>query len=132
MTVQGRDPTEYEVNQVEAEAYGGTEIPVKIEGPADVRILPAVAWNLTRYELSDTVGPVKASSRNPLRKRLMLITETSGALFGASSEHVRSRTTAGFIPLTTVIELTHTEEVWINNNAGESPKVTVVEEMWTR
>jgi hypothetical protein len=126
-----RESSQAEIAQIEAEAYAPTDIPVRIEGPADVRLLPAVAWNITRYELSDTVGPVKASSRNQLRKRLLLIAETAGILFGDSDAKVRGRSTAGFLPLTVLLELTHTEEVWVNNVAAESPKVTVIEEMWT-
>jgi hypothetical protein len=60
-----------------------------------------------------------------------LIAETAGILFGDSDSKVRGRSTAGFLPLTVVLELTHTEEVWINNVAAETPKVTVIEEMWT-
>lgn len=128
---RGREPSMEEVHQVEAEVYEPREVPVRVEGDVNVRSLPGVAWNTNRFQLSDTVGPVRATGRNPFRKRLLLIAETSGFLFGASDEQVRTRNNAGFVPLTTVIELQHTEEVWINNNAGESPKATIIEEMWT-
>lgn len=109
----------------------GKDIPVKITDPVEVRLLPAVSWNVNRFELSDTVGPVRVSSRNPYRKQLILLPETAGILFGTSSEQVRTRGGAGFVPLVGgPLVLTHTEEVWVNNVATESPKATVVEEMW--
>ena len=128
-----RDPTEAAIHQVQGEAIPDVlEVPVRIIGPVDVRILPAVAWTVTRYSLSDTVGPIRAVGRNPFRKRLLLT--TAGAttfLYGASNEQVRTRSTAGQGGSSNPVELFHTEEVWINNVATETPEVTVVEEMWT-
>ena len=124
--------TEAQAHQVEAEADAAREVPVRVEGPVDVRSLPSVSWTVTRFTLSDTAGPVKAVSRNPYRRVLRL--STAGALtffYGASNEQVRTRSTAGIgSAANSPIELTHTEEVWINNAATESPEVTVVEEMW--
>jgi hypothetical protein len=105
-------------------------VPVKIGDPVGVRQLPAIAWTITRYGLSDATGPTKAMSRNPYRKRALIIPETAGVLVGSSNEQVRTRETAGLIPLTVMLELTHTEEIWINNVAGETPKATVIEETW--
>jgi hypothetical protein len=126
-----RYPTESEVNQVEPEVIPPAEVPVRIEGPVEVRALPAVAWFATRYEISDTTGPIKASSRNPYRKRLLLHSETSGFYYGSSQSQVQGRSTAPFIVQDVVIELTHTEEVWINNIGAQAPVVSIIEEMWT-
>jgi hypothetical protein len=126
-----RYDTESEVHQVEAEAFEPTDIPVRIEGPADVRILPAVAWFPTRFEVTNTTGPVKLVSRNPYRKRLLLHSETNGFFYGSSQAQVSGRGACPFIVKDTPLEMTHTEEVWANNIAGESPVVSVIEEMWT-
>lgn len=127
-----RYATEMEVHQVEAEADDAREFPVRVEGPVDVRTLPSVSWTITRHSPTDASGPVKAVSRNPYRRVLRL--STAGALtflYGASNEQVRTRATAGIgSAASSPVEMTHTEEVWINNVAGETPEVTVVEEMW--
>jgi hypothetical protein len=126
-----RYPSEAETHQVEAEAMLPVEVPVRVEGPVDMRSLPAVAWFPTRYELSDATGPIKASSRNPYRRRLTLHSETSGFFYGSSQSQVAGRSTAPFIAQNVVVVLEHTEEVWIGNIAAQSPVVSVVEEMWT-
>jgi hypothetical protein len=119
-----------EVHQVEAEEYPPIEVPVRIEGPADVRVLPAVAWVGNRCELSDTSGPIKLTSRNPHRKRLVLHSQSAGFFYGASQAQVAGRGACPFIENDIVIELLHTEEVWACNVATETPIVSVVEEMW--
>ena len=126
-----REPSEIEINQVEPEVYPPTEVPVKIEGPVNARILPSVAWTVARFNLSDAVGPVRVVNRNPMRRSVTLIPSTAGVLFGTSQEQVRTRAGAGLLPLTVQIVLTHTEEVWVGNVATETPDCTVVEEMWT-
>lgn len=126
-----REPTEAEVHQVEAEAMPPIEVPVRVEGPVEVRLLPAVAWTVTRYQVSDTTGPIKAVGRNPYRKRALLQSQTKGFFYGNSHEQVRTRSTAGYSEFGIPVELTHTEEIWINNVATETPDVTVNEEMWT-
>jgi hypothetical protein len=131
MTEGMRDPTPAEIHQVEGEATPDVEVPVRVEGPVDVRSLPAVAWAATRYEVTDQTGPVKASSRNPFRKRILLHSETSGFFYGPSQGAVAGRAGAPFIAPNVVVELTHTEEIWIQNKAAESPLVSVSEEMWS-
>jgi hypothetical protein len=126
-----RDPSEEEVHQIEPELYEPVEVPVRVEGPADVRVLPAVAWFPTRFEVTGTTGPVKLVSRNPYRKRLLLHSETAGFFYGSSQAQVAGRGACPFIAENTPIELIHTEEVWANCLAGESPVVSVTEEMWT-
>jgi hypothetical protein len=129
-----RYASETEVHQAEAESFEPTDIPVRIEGPADVRLLPAVAWVVTRFTVSDTTGPIRALGRNPYRKRVTLSCNSAGIgfFFGSSQEQVRSRETAGaWLTIQGQLELTHTEEIWINNTATETPSVTVIEEMWT-
>jgi hypothetical protein len=107
------------------------KVPVKVDGPVEVRTLPAVAWAVGRFVCTDATGPIKASSRNPYRKVLRLSSETNPFCYGVTQEQVRTRETAAVITQDTVIELTHTEEVWINTAAAaETTPVTVVEEMW--
>jgi hypothetical protein len=126
-----RYDTEQEIHQVEAEAYGPTDIPVRIEGPADVRLLPAVAWFPNRFDITDATGPVRLVSRNPYRKRVILHSETNGFFYGSSQAQVAGRGSCPFIVKDQPIEFTHTEEIWGNNIAAETPKVSITEEMWT-
>ena len=126
-----RQPDQSEVNQAEAEANPPTDIPVRIEGPADVRILPAVAWFPARFEVTDQTGPVRLTGRNQHRKRVLIHAQTAGFFYGSSQAQVQGRGNSPFIVKDTPIELTHTEEIWVNNIAGELPVISVVEEMWT-
>lgn len=126
-----RQPDQSEINQAEAESFAPTDIPVRIEGPADVRLLPAVAWFPSRFEVTNTTGPVRLASRNPYRKQVTLHSETNGFFFGSSQAQVQGRGACPFIAKDTPIVMTHTEEIWACNVAGESPVVSVTEEMWT-
>jgi hypothetical protein len=127
-----RNPDMAEVHQTEAEyAEDLREVPVRVEGPVDVRSLPAVAWSAQRFEVTDTTGPIRATGRNPFRKRILLHSETAGFFYGAAQAQVQGRGNCPFIVNGVVVELTHTEEIWINNVAAASPVVSVVEEMWT-
>jgi hypothetical protein len=126
-----RQPDQSEINQEEAEAYKPTDIPVRIEGPADVRILPAVAWFPARFEVTDTTGPVRLVGRNQFRKRLLMHSQTAGFYYGSAQAQVQGRGNCPFIVKDVPIELTHTEEIWANNIAGELPVISIIEEMWT-
>jgi hypothetical protein len=128
-----RDPTAREVHQVAAEEVPDLiEVPVRVEGPIDARSLPAVAWTVNRFEITDSTGPIRLTGRNPFRKRLTIHSEDAGFFYGASQAQVSGRGNTGFLGMNIPLELAHTEEVWATNIAAESPKVTVVEEMWTR
>lgn len=106
------------------------EVPVVISNKQiEVRSLPSSAWTVTRLQLTDATGPVRAVSRNPYRKRVLLHGDAP-FFYGSSNEQVRTRDTAGHAPADVPIELTHTEEIWLNNVAAGTPDVTVNEEMW--
>lgn len=125
-----REATQAEIYQTEAGAIPGVEVPVTITGPVDARVLPAVAWRVYRVEPSDSSGPLRAVARNASRKILRIISTTAGCHFGPSQEVVRTRG-GGLLPMNVAFEMSHTEEVWVNNVATETPRITVVEEFWT-
>jgi hypothetical protein len=117
-------------NQYDPDLQAQVDVPVEIKNKElSVRSLPASSWTVTRFQLSDTVGPVRAISRNPYRKRVLLHGDAP-FLYGSSTEQVRTRDTAGLAGANMPVELTHTEEVWINNEAAGTPDVTVNEESW--
>jgi hypothetical protein len=122
--------TQSEVQQTEPEAYEPMEVPVRVEGPVDVRVLPAVAWTCNRFDVSDATGPIKAISRNQFRKRV-LMHSPDPFHYGSSQAQVASRNTSGFAGANVPIELTHTEEIWLNCEPADTASVTVNEEMWT-
>lgn len=124
-----RLPEESEVYQ--SEHLETVTVPVRIEGPVEVRSLPAVGSAVNRWLINDQIPPIKASGRNPYRKRILLIGETAGFFFGNSQAQADGRGNCGFCPVGVVLELTHTEEIWVNNPVAGSCTVTVVEEMWT-
>lgn len=117
-------------DQYDPDLQAPVEVPVEIKNKQlSVRSIPSTSWTVTRFQLSDTVGAIRAISRNPYRKRVLLHGDDSFH-YGSSNEQVRTRDTAGLAGANMPVELTHTEEVWINNVAAGTPDVTVNEESW--
>jgi hypothetical protein len=126
-----RDPSMAEVHQVEAEDIPKlAEVPVRIEGPVRAQTLPATSWSARSYELSATEA-VRVARRDARRKRGVITVVTQAAWLGPSQSAAKSG--VGYrmgAAATSIIEFTHTEEIWaIGDTAGSI--LSIFEEYWT-
>lgn len=121
-----REPTEVEVHQVEPEAYGPTDIPVRVEGPVRSQSLPYQGWAIRTYDLATT--PSKVANRDTRRGRIMLI---ASALCWAGNVETQAKANVGVrIPAGIVVPFMHGEEMWAAADTGTA-SLSISEEFWT-
>jgi hypothetical protein len=125
-----RVPDMQEVHQSFEDEPNIREVPVKIIGPVDAQALPAQAWSTRSYELT-TAEPTRVARRDPRRKRAVIGVVTQAAWIGTSQAN--AKVNVGYrmgAAATSVIELTHTEEIWaVADTAGSI--LSILEEYWT-
>jgi hypothetical protein len=121
-----REPTEVEVHQVEAEAYGGTDIPVRVEGVVRAQSLPYQGWALRTYDLTTT--SVKIANRDTRRGRIVIV---ASALCWIGNVETQAKPNVGFrVPSGIIVPFMHGEEVWAAADTGTA-SISVSEEFWT-
>lgn len=125
-----RVPDMQAVHQSYSDEPNIKEVPVRVENPVGVQALPAEAWATRSYELS-TTEPTKVARRDPRRKRAVISVVTQAAWIGTSQSI--AKVSVGYrmgAAATSVIELTHCEEIWaVADTAGSI--LSIIEEYWT-
>jgi hypothetical protein len=105
-------------------------VPVVVDGPVRVQSLPAMVWAVAQARPTDTLGAQQLLGANPNRKRAVLTSLQGGYYLAPTKAQAESRTSAARIGLSTPIEITHVGEVWVYNEAAETPAVSAIIEYW--
>lgn len=124
------DPTPREVLQEETRVTTVPPVPVTVEGPTRVQMLPAPLWNARHFTTGDT-NAIQVATSNAARRRIVLHTFSKNHWIGESQQ--KARTETGFIvPGGAMRELWHTGEVWaiVASGAG-SDGISIIEEYWS-
>jgi hypothetical protein len=122
-----REPSQAEVQQAEPEAFMPAEVPVKVEGPVRAQILPPTTWAVRSFEV-DNLEAQKIVNRDPRRARVLV---TAQAVVWIGPAQATAKVSVGFrLPAATVLELLHTEEVWVIADTGTTT-VSISESYWT-
>lgn len=125
-------PTPDEVLQHEAPTMHGIEaVPVAVEGPVNVRQLPAPLWSAVTVTLNDD-QPQQLFGREARRKRICVQVTGATCWFGPTRETCDSEMIAFRQSATTsfVTEYTHCGELWVKRDSG-NPVVSAFQEFWT-
>lgn len=104
-------------------------VPVAVDGPVNVRVLPSPSWAVASAAPLDTTGSVQLLGVNPTRKRATIIANAAPAHIAPSKGQADSR--SSLIPVGVPIVIEHVGEVWVNNVAAGTPVVTAIVEHWT-
>lgn len=124
MTVEPVEPSAEELQGEEPEEYNIKAVPVKVEGPALVRLMPTECGGMLTITLTTT--PQQIAGGDPRRARLLVISEDQAIFAGRS----RNEVTGDFAfrwPVATPLESYHTGEVWMASQTGETQLSIMVE-----
>lgn len=135
------EPTVAEVQQEEARAASMVPVPVTVEGPVRVQMLPAVTgrmYNVTIMEQAEQIV-----GYNPRRKRLVLrvtsIAPADADKIAIANTKNDAEDGRGFVLPTDAwggnssLEITHCEAVWaavLQSSAATTMQLSILDEEW--
>lgn len=128
-----------DVDDLQQEADDDLErivVPVRLAVPARVRPLPAVSWAPRTFTVVHGTEPLRVAGRDPRRARLTLYLpeppDPSHRIYVGASQAGAQSLTEGIIPTRgQLLELKHTDDVWLfNNHAANDLDVCVIPEFW--
>jgi hypothetical protein len=118
------EPTADELQGEDAEAFAIKAVPVAVEGPALVRLMPTECGGMLTVSLSTT--PEQIAGSDPRRARLLLISEDQAVLVGRSRNEVAGAFAMRW-PVATPLEQYHSGEVWMASQTDVTQVSVLVE-----
>ena len=108
-------------------------VPVVVEGPVRVQMLPATHWSTGSVTVRSTDPPVKLVDPNPMRKRIVISSDGAFSIGTSQGEAGAGFGQAGYGRGGIAYELTHQQAiwVWVTDSAGSTAGIGYIEEFWT-
>lgn len=128
MSVSPTEPTVSEVEQ--SEVLDVPTVPVRVEGPVNIRSLPGVIGNHGKANFANTTDAVEVLNEEPRRKRVLLVAKSGEIWVGTSQQQVVQELCM-LLPINVVLEVTHKESLWAKPESVATATLAFVHELWS-